>query len=112
MLNPVTFGLCVAAVPVILLYPGAKRVFPVPQLVLALAWGFAVLISWTAVTGQDPDIPLWSGSTWRWWGKIWGCTQSISSVWGLAMGYGVGRSGSCMMSIMALVCMARSFGSM
>jgi 4-hydroxybenzoate polyprenyltransferase len=58
-LNPVTLGLCVAAVPVILLYPAAKRVFPVPQLVLAIAWGFAVLISWTAVTGIDPNRSFW-----------------------------------------------------
>ncbi|MEN9202443.1 MAG: 4-hydroxybenzoate solanesyltransferase [Thermostichus sp. DG_1_6_bins_120] len=66
-LNPVSFALCVAAVPVILLYPGAKRVFPVPQLVLALAWGFAVLISWTAVRGQDGNAPLWDmGLAWLW----------------------------------------------
>ncbi|MCJ2541364.1 4-hydroxybenzoate solanesyltransferase [Thermostichus vulcanus] len=66
-LNPVSFALCVAAVPVILLYPAAKRVFPVPQLVLALAWGFAVLISWTAVSGQDPETPLWEGGlAWLW----------------------------------------------
>jgi 4-hydroxybenzoate polyprenyltransferase len=67
LLNPVSFALCVAAVPVILLYPGAKRVFPVPQLILALAWGFAVLISWTAVRGQDPQLPLWEeGLGWLW----------------------------------------------
>ena len=29
-LNPLTFWLCVAAVPVIVMYPLAKRVFPVP----------------------------------------------------------------------------------
>lgn len=51
-LNTLSFWLCVAAVPVILAYPGAKRVFPVPQLVLSLAWGFAVLISWSAVSGN------------------------------------------------------------
>ena len=39
-----------ALVP-ILLYPGAKRVFPYPQLVLACTWGFAVLIPWAAVEG-------------------------------------------------------------
>lgn len=50
-LTPLSFWLSVAAVPVIVLYPLAKRVFPVPQLVLSIAWGFAVLISWTAVTG-------------------------------------------------------------
>ena len=49
-LKPISFIFCVAAVPFIVFYPLAKRVFPVPQLVLSLAWGFAVLISWTAVT--------------------------------------------------------------
>ncbi|MEM9542026.1 MAG: 4-hydroxybenzoate solanesyltransferase [Cyanobacteria bacterium P01_E01_bin.42] len=60
-LNPFTFGLCVAAVPVIILYPLAKRFFPIPQLVLAIAWGFAVLISWSAVTGtlELPTFFLW-----------------------------------------------------
>ncbi|BFM38758.1 4-hydroxybenzoate solanesyltransferase [Synechocystis sp. LKSZ1] len=57
-LNALSFWLCVAAVPVIIGYPLAKRVFPVPQLVLSLAWGFAVLISWTAVTGRL-ETPTW-----------------------------------------------------
>ncbi len=68
-LNLLTFWLCVAAVPVIILYPAAKRVFPVPQLVLAIAWGFAVLISWSAVScGLSPaptaclGVPTW----WLW----------------------------------------------
>lgn len=66
-LNPLSFWLCVAAVPVIVLYPGAKRVFPVPQLVLSIAWGFAVLISWSAVTKnlQQPTWLLW-GATLLW----------------------------------------------
>jgi 4-hydroxybenzoate polyprenyltransferase len=66
-LNPLTFWLCVAAVPVILLYPAAKRVFPVPQLVLSIAWGFAVLISWSMVTGNliTPTWYLW-GATIFW----------------------------------------------
>ena len=50
-LNFLSFCLCVAAVPLIICYPLAKRFFPVPQLVLSLAWGFAVLICWSAVTG-------------------------------------------------------------
>ncbi len=63
-LTPLSFWLCVAAVPVIVLYPLAKRFFPVPQLVLAIAWGFAVLISWSAVNGQlEPAT---------WW--LWGAT--------------------------------------
>ncbi len=61
-LNPLSFWLCVASVPVIVLYPGAKRVFPVPQLVLSIAWGFAVLISWSAVTQNI------SQDTWLLWG--------------------------------------------
>jgi 4-hydroxybenzoate polyprenyltransferase len=63
-LNALSFWLCVAAVPVILLYPGAKRVFPIPQLVLSIAWGFAVLISWSAVT-QNLSLPTW---------LLWGAT--------------------------------------
>jgi 4-hydroxybenzoate polyprenyltransferase len=63
-LNPLSFWLCVVAVPVIVLYPLAKRVFPVPQLVLSLAWGFAVLISWSAVTGvlERETWLLWSAT--------------------------------------------------
>ncbi|MBV8883773.1 MAG: 4-hydroxybenzoate solanesyltransferase [Chroococcidiopsidaceae cyanobacterium CP_BM_RX_35] len=61
-LNPLSFWLCVAAVPVIIFYPSAKRVFPVPQLVMAIAWGFGVLISWSAVTLH---LEL---STWLLWG--------------------------------------------
>lgn len=66
-LNPFTFWLCVAAVPVIVFYPSAKRVFPIPQLVLSIAWGFAVLISWSAVTGnlQPATWFLWAATvTW------------------------------------------------
>lgn len=61
-LNPLSFWLCVAAIPVIIFYPSAKRVFPVPQLVMAIAWGFGVLISWSAVTLH---LEL---STWLLWG--------------------------------------------
>ena len=50
-LTPLSFGLCLAAVPVIAIYPACKRFFPVPQLVLSIAWGFAVLIPWSAVSG-------------------------------------------------------------
>ncbi len=69
-LNPLTFWLCVAAVPVIVLYPAAKRVFPVPQLVLAIAWGFAVLISWSAVSCSPTPAPTpcLGRATWLLWG--------------------------------------------
>ena len=44
--------LALAALPPVLLYPSAKRWFGYPQLVLALCWGFAVLIPWAAATGS------------------------------------------------------------
>ncbi len=44
--------LALAALPVVLFYPSAKRWFAYPQLVLALCWGFAVLIPWAAATGS------------------------------------------------------------
>lgn len=77
-LNPLSFWLCVAAVPVIVLYPLAKRVFPVPQLVLSLAWGFAVLISWSAVTGMlEPG-------TWLLWGATVLWTLGFDTVYAMA----------------------------
>ena len=49
-------GLCLAlalaALPPVLLYPSAKRWFGYPQAVLALCWGFAVLIPWAAASGS------------------------------------------------------------
>ena len=51
-LPPASLAICVAlavlALPPILLYPSAKRWFAFPQLVLAICWGFAVLIPWAA----------------------------------------------------------------
>ena len=44
-------ALALACLPPVLLYPSAKRWFPLPQLVLALCWGFAVLIPWAASSG-------------------------------------------------------------
>ena len=66
-LNTLSFWLCVASVPFIICYPLAKRVFPIPQLVLSLCWGFAVLISWSAVTNSlvAPTWLLW-GATVAW----------------------------------------------
>jgi len=62
-LDPTRRGLClalaIAALPPILLYPSAKRWFSYPQAVLALCWGFAVLIPWAAATGElsmDPAL--------------------------------------------------------
>jgi 4-hydroxybenzoate polyprenyltransferase len=77
-LNPLTFWLCVAAVPVILLYPAAKRFFPVPQLVLSIAWGFAVLISWTMVTGTI------EAATWYLWGATICWTLGFDTVYAMS----------------------------
>ena len=77
-LNPFTFWLCVVAVPVIVFYPSAKRVFPVPQLVLSIAWGFAVLISWSAVTGTlEP-------ATWLLWGVTVLWTLGFDTVYAMS----------------------------
>jgi 4-hydroxybenzoate polyprenyltransferase len=55
-------GLCLllalATLPPVLLYPSAKRWFAYPQLVLALCWGFAVLIPWAAASGSLQGWPL------------------------------------------------------
>lgn len=77
-LNPLTFWLCVAAVPVIVFYPSAKRVFPVPQLVLSIAWGFAVLISWTAVTAHLES------ATWILWGATVLWTLGFDTVYAMS----------------------------
>jgi len=45
-------GLALATLPLVLLYPSAKRWFAYPQLVLALCWGFAVLLPWAASQGS------------------------------------------------------------
>ena len=40
------------ALPIILIYPSAKRWFKYPQLILSICWGFAVLIPWVANEGN------------------------------------------------------------
>jgi 4-hydroxybenzoate polyprenyltransferase len=54
----VCLALALAALPPVLLYPSAKRWFPFPQLVLAICWGFAVLIPWAAAGGALHGPPL------------------------------------------------------
>jgi 4-hydroxybenzoate polyprenyltransferase len=85
-LNPLTVWLCVAAVPVIVLYPGAKRVFPVPQLVLSIAWGFAVLISWSAVScsGTATTLSCLSQETWLLWGATVLWTLGFDTVYAMS----------------------------
>ncbi|MEG4445863.1 4-hydroxybenzoate solanesyltransferase [Microcoleus sp. AT9_B5] len=77
-LNPLSFWLCVAAVPVIICYPLAKRFFPVPQLVLSIAWGFAVLISWSAAVGE---LEL---ATWLLWGAVVLWTLGFDTVYAMS----------------------------
>lgn len=77
-LNPLSFWLCVAAVPVIICYPLAKRFFPVPQLVLSIAWGFAVLISWSAAVGK---LEL---ATWLLWGAVVLWTMGFDTVYAMS----------------------------
>lgn len=56
-------ALAILALPPILLYPSAKRWFAYPQAVLALCWGFAVLIPWAAsqanLNGGWPLLGCW-----------------------------------------------------
>ncbi|MBD2127579.1 4-hydroxybenzoate solanesyltransferase [Microcoleus sp. ZQ-A2] len=77
-LNSYTFWLCVAAVPVIIFYPSAKRVFPIPQLMLSIAWGFAVLISWSAVTANLQP------ATWILWGATVLWTLGFDTVYAMS----------------------------
>ena len=77
-LNFFSFCLCVMAVPFIVFYPLAKRVFPIPQLVLSIAWGFAVLISWSAVT-TSLEFP-----TWLLWGATVLWTLGFDTVYAMA----------------------------
>jgi len=65
--------LCLAiallALPIILIYPSAKRWFAYPQAILAICWGFAVLIPWGAsessLSGGLPLLSCW-GATLMW----------------------------------------------
>lgn len=77
-LNRLSFYLCIAAVPVIVVYPLAKRVFPIPQLVLSIAWGFAVLIGWTAVTAKIEP------ATWLLWGATVAWTLGFDTVYAMS----------------------------
>ncbi|GAB4244266.1 MAG: 4-hydroxybenzoate solanesyltransferase [Stanieria sp.] len=77
-LNRLSFLFCLAAVPVIICYPLAKRVFPIPQLVLSIAWGFGVLISWTAVTAHLET------STWLLWGATIFWTLGFDTVYAMS----------------------------
>lgn len=77
-LSPLSFGLCFAAVPVIAIYPACKRFFPVPQLVLSIAWGFAVLIPWSAVTGGLDR------HAWELWAAVIAWTMGFDTIYAMS----------------------------
>jgi len=77
-LTPLSFGLCFAAVPVIAVYPACKRFFAVPQLVLSIAWGFAVLIPWSAVTGNLDSY------AWELWAAVIAWTMGFDTVYAMS----------------------------
>ena len=77
-LTPLSYWLCVAAVPFIVFYPAAKRFFPIPQLIMAITWGFAVLISWSAVTGNL------NFATWLLWGATVLWSLGFDTAYGMA----------------------------
>lgn len=77
-LNPLSFGLSLAAVPVIAVYPACKRFFPMPQLVLSIAWGFSVLIPWAAVWA---DLNL---DAWLLWGAVVAWTLGFDTIYALS----------------------------
>jgi len=72
-LPPASITLCLAmallALPAILIYPSSKRWFSYPQAILAICWGFAVLIPWAAsessLNGGIPLLTCW-GATVMW----------------------------------------------
>ena len=53
-----SISLALLALPLILIYPSAKRWFRYPQFILSLCWGFAVLIPWAASEGDIKSIVL------------------------------------------------------
>jgi len=53
-----SISLAFFALPIILIYPSAKRWFKYPQLILSICWGFSVLIPWAANEGNINSIVL------------------------------------------------------
>tara|TARA_Y100001968_G_scaffold244919_1_gene228953 strand:+ start:171 stop:1097 length:927 start_codon:yes stop_codon:yes gene_type:complete len=70
LLPPSSRALCISlsflALPPILLYPTAKRWFAYPQGILAICWGFSVLIPWAAsessLNGGLPLFACWTAT--------------------------------------------------
>lgn len=56
LLNPLSQWLAAAAVVLMVVYPFTKRFLSVPQLVLGIAFGWAVPMAFAAQTGEIPEI--------------------------------------------------------
>ena len=53
-----SLSLAFFALPLILIYPSAKRWFKYPQFILSICWGFSVVIPWAANEGNINNIVL------------------------------------------------------
>ena len=51
-LNPLTLALAPVALLLAVLYPLAKRVMPLPQAILGIAFGWGAIMAWTAVRNE------------------------------------------------------------
>ena len=54
----ISISLAFFALPLILIYPSAKRWFKYPQFILSICWGFSVVIPWAANEGDINSIVL------------------------------------------------------
>ena len=52
LLNPLTVALSPVALLLVVLYPLAKRVLPLPQAVLGMAFGWGAIMAWSAVRNE------------------------------------------------------------
>lgn len=59
MLNRLTILLSVVAVLLAASYPFMKRFMPIPQVVLGMAFGWAIPMAFAAQTGQVPAVAWW-----------------------------------------------------
>lgn len=58
LLNQLAIALSPVAVLLAAAYPFSKRVFPLPQAVLGIAFGWGVMMAWAAMTSDVP-LPAW-----------------------------------------------------
>jgi 4-hydroxybenzoate polyprenyltransferase len=58
LLDPLAMTLSPVAVVLAAIYPFTKRIFPLPQAVLGIAFGWGVIMAWAAATHSVP-LPAW-----------------------------------------------------